>query len=71
MRVSIRSKTIKKHLARKNLSQNWLALRVGTTSGYMSQLLRGIRTPSPEMRQKILDALKDYAFDDLFVIKGR
>ena len=71
MKVAIKSKVIKSHLARKNLSQNWLAIRIGTTSGYMSQLLRGIRTPSPEMRQKILDALKDYAFDDLFVIKGR
>ena len=70
MKVKLKTGMIRKHLARKNLSQNWLAKRLGTTSGYMSQLMQGIRTPSPAMRQRMLDTLKDYQFDDLFIIKG-
>lgn len=70
MKVKLKKQVIRRILARKNLSQNWLAFRVQTTSGYMSQLIRGVRTPSPEMRQKILDVLRDYQFDDLFIIQN-
>jgi transcriptional regulator with XRE-family HTH domain len=55
-------------LARKNMSQNWFATRIGTSSGYMSQLINGARNPSPEMREKILKVLKEYQFDDLFYL---
>jgi transcriptional regulator with XRE-family HTH domain len=70
MKVKLKKQIIRRVLAKKNLSQNWLAIRVQTTSGYMSQLIRGIRTPSPEMRQRILNVLRDYQFDDLFIIQN-
>jgi transcriptional regulator with XRE-family HTH domain len=53
-------------IARKNLSQNAFARRIGVSSGYLSQLIRGARCPSPRVRQSILDALKDAVFEDLF-----
>jgi len=66
MKVRIRTANIRKILARKNMSQNWLAFRTRTTSGYMSQMITGKRNPSPQMRQKILQVLKDCEFEDLF-----
>ncbi len=67
MKAVIKTEVIKEMLLKKNMSQNWLAQRVGTTSGYMSQMIKGIRHPSPEMRQKILNILKGKEFDDLFL----
>jgi transcriptional regulator with XRE-family HTH domain len=55
-------------LARRNISQNWFADRLGTSSGYMSQLMNGTRNPSPKMREKILGFLTEYQFDDLFYL---
>lgn len=66
MKVIIKTTNIRKILARKNMSQNWLAFRTRTTSGYMSQMITGKRNPSPQMRQKILKVLKDCEFEDLF-----
>jgi len=68
MKVKLNSETIRRILARKNKSQNWLADRIGTSSGYMSQLMNGSRHPSPKMREVILKNLKDYEFDDLFFL---
>ena len=67
MKAVIETEVIKEILLKKNMSQNWLAQRVGTTSGYMSQMIKGIRHPSPEMRQRILNILKGKEFDDLFL----
>ncbi len=69
MKVRLKSESIKLILAKKNLSQNWMAKRIVTTSGYMSQMMTGIRYPSPEMRKKIMECLNDYDFDDLFTIQ--
>ena len=68
MKVKLKAQTIRRILARKNLSQNWFAQRLGTSSGYLSQLMAGRRYPSPPMRQKILEVLPDYDFDDLFTL---
>jgi len=69
MKVSLNAEALRRMLARRNLSQNWLAKRVGTTSGYMSQMMAGKRYPSPIMRRKILKVLKDCEFDDLFTLQ--
>ena len=61
---------MKKILIRKNKSQNWFAQRIEVSSGYMSQLMNGSRSPSPKVRERILNYLADYNFDDLFIIKG-
>ena len=66
MKVRIKGNAIRRMLARKNMSQNWLAMKVQTSSGYMSQLITGTRNPSATMRTKILDVLRDCQFDDIF-----
>jgi hypothetical protein len=71
MKVKLKARVIRRILARKNVSQNWLALHVGTSSGYMSQLMAGTRNPSPHMREKILEVLKGHEFDDLFTLQSR
>ena len=72
MRVAIRHNKIKKILARKNMSQNCFAMRLGKSSGYMSQLMSGVRNPSPVLRKKILAELKmdENGFDEIFELKG-
>ena len=69
LKVQLNVKLIRRILARKNLSQNWLAARIGASSGYMSQMMSGVRNPSPEMRETIMQVLKDYSFDDLFKLR--
>ncbi len=67
-RTRLRLDTIVDLLTRKNLSQNWLAKKLNISSGYMSQLLTGQRTPSPNLRARILDHFPESKFDDLFEI---
>ena len=69
MKVYLRNKEIKKILIRKNKSQNWLAYRLEISTEYMSQLMDGSRHPSPHLREKIMNNLPEYKFDDLFQIK--
>ena len=71
MKVKLKSNQIRKILAKKNLSQNWLAYRIDTSTGYMSQLMGGSRNPSPKMRAKIQSILKDYEFKDLFKLVSK
>jgi len=72
MVVALRGGKIRKILARKNMSQNNFAYRIGASSGYMSQLMSGIRNPSPLLRKRILTALKldECDFDKIFKIKN-
>ena len=69
MIVKLKAKVVRRKLARKSLSQNWLALRAGVTSGYMSQVMNGSRHPSPKLRQRLLDIFPECQFYDLFLIK--
>jgi len=69
MRVYLRNKEIEKILIRMNKSQNWFAHKLEVSSGYMSQLMDGSRNPSPRLREKIMNKLLDYKFDDLFIIQ--
>jgi hypothetical protein len=69
MKVHLRNKEIKKILIRKNKSQNWLAHRLEISTGYMSQLMDGSRHPSPPLRERIMNNLPEYKFDDLFQIQ--
>ena len=73
MKVKLKAELVREVLARKNLSQNWLAQKLETSTGYMSQLMTGIRNPSPEMRDKILELniFKGYGFDDLFLLDSK
>jgi len=71
MVVAIKNDEIRKILARKNMSQNCFAMRLGVSSGYMSQLMSGVRNPSPDLRVKILAELKmdESGFDEIFELK--
>jgi len=71
MVVVIKSEAIRKILARKNMSQNWFAKQLDVSSSYMSQLMTGVRNPSPDLRIKILEKLKmdESGFDKVFEIK--
>ena len=51
-----------------NISQNELARRCGSTSGHLSHLMNGKRSPSPPLRRRLQRVLGVSNFDDLFVI---
>ena len=69
MKVKLKPETVERILAKRNRPRKWLIARLDTTSGYLSQLMSGTRYPSPELRQKIMVALKIRDFDELFSIK--
>jgi transcriptional regulator with XRE-family HTH domain len=68
LKVKVKANDIERLLAKRNLSQNAFAERLGISSGYMSQLMRGTRYPSAELRAKIISSLKNINFDKIFVI---
>lgn len=69
MRARLKREIVEVYLLRRNLSQNWLARRLDISSGYISQLLTGRRSPSPRLRARIMEYFKDHDFDDLFEIQ--
>ena len=71
VKVRLNQKAILCAIARRNMSQNMLAIRVGTSSGYISQIIRGVRYPSPAMRQKLQEVLAPMGFDDIFIIQEK
>jgi len=68
LNVVLRQRELERLLTKRNLSQNAFAERLGISSGYMSQLMRGSRYPSAELRAKILRSLRNSTFDDVFEI---
>jgi transcriptional regulator with XRE-family HTH domain len=68
IRVRVNQDAVQIAMAKRNMSQNMLAIRAGISSGYISQLMCGTRYPSPKVRQKILDVL-GMDFDDVFIIE--
>ena len=68
MLVNLKNRELKKILARKNMSQNCFAMSLCVSSGYMSQLMSGIRNPSPVLRKRILAELRmdESRFDEIF-----
>lgn len=68
-KVRLRASAAWEHLARHNFSQNELARRLNITSGYLSLLVTGKRSPSPDLRQRILALLPGTTFDQLFLVE--
>jgi transcriptional regulator with XRE-family HTH domain len=68
IKVRVNQDVVQIAMAKRNMSQNMLAIRAGISSGYISQLMCGTRYPSPRIRQKILDVL-GMDFDEVFVIE--
>ena len=56
-RVVIKTREVYAQLERLNMSQNRLADLAGLTSGYISMLLTGKRSASPDTRRRIQQAL--------------
>ena len=69
IRVKLNQVAVLHAIARRNMSQNMLAIRTGISSGYISQIMCGTRNPSPVVRQKLQDVLQPLTFDDIFVIE--
>ena len=68
-RVKLNPNSVWKVMHRRNVSQNELAKLAGISSGYLSQLMRGKRCPSPDCRRRIMRALRVTMFDDLFMLE--
>jgi len=69
IRVKLNQVSVLRAIARRNMSQNMLAIRAGSSSGYISQIICGTRNPSPRMREKLLGVLAPLTFDDIFIIE--
>ena len=68
VRVMLRQEVVWELLDQLNISQNDLARRCGISRGYMSQLMRGERSPLPRLRRRLMEVLGVSDFDTLFVI---
>lgn len=68
-RVRLKPEALWEQIRRRNLSQNELADRAGISSGYLSQLISGRKSPSPEVRRRLQTALNITHFDELFVLE--
>jgi transcriptional regulator with XRE-family HTH domain len=71
VKVRVNSKGLWGAVARQNLSQNEMAVRLGISKCYMSQVLSGTRCPSPKLRRRMLEVLSPLTFDDLFIVEER
>ncbi len=71
IRVSLNTMSVARRLARRGMTQNAFAREVGITTGFMSQLLHGVRHPGPSTREKILAApsMEGLEFDDIFEVE--
>ncbi len=68
IKVRVNQSAVLRAIARRNLSQNGLAVKAGISSGFISQIMRGSRCPSPAVRKKLQNALRA-TFDDIFIIE--
>ena len=68
-RVKLKPEAVRRRLLRLNRSQNEVARRVGITSGYLSQMMKGTRCPSAEVLVRLMDVLGVTTFDELFILE--
>lgn len=66
LRVYVRKDRLQIEMARRNISQNGLARAMHVSSGYMSQVFRCQRCPSPGLRTRMQDFLNIPDFDAIF-----
>jgi transcriptional regulator with XRE-family HTH domain len=69
IRVKTNQLAVLRAMARRNMSQKMLSIKTGISKAYVSEIISGVRYPSPEIRQKLQDALAPLTFDDLFIIE--
>ncbi len=68
-RVKLNPERVWELLNRGHMSQNELAALAGTSSGYLSQLMCGTRSPSAALRRRLVDVLGVADFEDLFMLE--
>ena len=68
-KARLRPEPVWELITRRNMSQNELARRSDISSGYLSQLISGRKSPSPEVRRRLQAALEVSCFEDLFVME--
>ena len=66
-RVFLNPEAVWRLLDRLKISQNQFAHLSGVSSGYMSQLVCGTRSPSPHVQRRIKQVAGEPDLDDLFV----
>jgi len=68
MKVRLKIDRLAQEIARRNISVNLWAMKLGLQSGHLSQLLNGKRRyPDPTTRQKLQEGL-GLQFEDLFEV---
>ena len=69
-RVRIKVAALFERLDRLHMSQSELARQAGLSTGYVSQVISGKRTPSPPVRRRIQTTLGVDDFDELFELEA-
>ena len=69
IRVILNRHALEVAITKRNLSHRELAEKIGFSRSHLSHIMTGRREPSPVMRRLILDYLRDYTFDDIFIIE--
>lgn len=65
-KVYLKSEYIEYTLARRNHSREWLAIKISTSPQYLSAMMNGKKSPSPDMRKRIVMALSPCKWEDVF-----
>ena len=66
-RVILKAAAVWELLDQLDMSQNELARRCGITSGHLSHLMNGRRSPSPRVRRRLMEVLGVDDFHRLFM----
>ena len=69
-RVRLDPVAVWEHLSRRNMSQNELAGVASISSGHISLLMNGRRSPSPGVRRRLQAALGVTDFHELFILES-
>jgi len=70
MKVRLKPANLRRILAEKNMTETQLIRRSQISDGYLSQLMRGIRNPSPKLRQRFMRILGVTNFNVLFQLQS-
>ena len=68
-RVRLNPQAVWEHLRRRDMTQNELARAEGITPGHISLLMNDRRSPSPDVRRRLQEALRVTDFDELFSLE--
>jgi transcriptional regulator with XRE-family HTH domain len=70
VRVYLRAEFVATEMAKRNMSLQGVARGLKVSPGYVSQLLRGTRRPSPKLRERLQTLFRVEDFDRLFRLEG-